>query len=193
RPRARRAPAPGIGADPRPHSDFLSDIPLAAVVAAHERSGCLATLVVIPHRKGYTPIEIDDRRRVVRFGGRDARATARPGSMLFPGYHVIEPAVLDLIPKGVPSDIVKDVYLGLAAERRLNAYVHEGHWWEFGTPREYLDGSLALIALPTETRLQIGDFDPVREIDSAAVAVGPGADLRARGLRLAGGVVLGFG
>jgi NDP-sugar pyrophosphorylase family protein len=166
------------------NSDFLSDIPLADVVASHEHSGCLATLVVIPHRKGYTPIEIDDRRRVVRFGG---------GSMLFTGYHVIEPEVLDLLPKGVPSDIVKDVYFGLAAERRLNAYVHDGHWWEFGTPREYLEGSLALIALPTETRVQIGDFDPVREIDGAAVAVGPGADLRARGLRLAGGVVLGFG
>ena len=47
------------------NSDFLADIALSKVIASHARSGCPATVVLVPHRAGYTPVAIDDRRRVV--------------------------------------------------------------------------------------------------------------------------------
>src|SRR4029434_5434733 len=143
-------------------------ISLADVVAAHRRSRCPATLVVTPHRSRYTRVRVDRATRVSAFG---------TGDHLFTGYHLIEESVLDLIPGSGPSDIVRDVYFALAAAGRLNSYVHEGSWWEFGTPDEYLEGSLGLIASPAEQRARLGDFDLVRPMDRAIVAIGPGADL----------------
>jgi len=169
------------------NSDFLADIPLSKAIASHLRSGCLATIVVAPHRAGYTPVTIDDRHRVVAFGGE------KGGRHLFTGYHLIEESVLDLIPRGAPSDIVRDVYFGLAADGRLNAYVHDGFWWEFGDPRGYLLGSIRLVALPAEKRLRLGDFDVVRPAGSAVAAIGAGVDLSARGIKLAGTLAIGMG
>jgi mannose-1-phosphate guanylyltransferase len=101
--------------------------------------------------------------------------------------------VLDLIPRGAPSDIVRDVYFGLAAEGRLNAHVHGGFWWEFGSPREYLEGSIELVGLPSEKRLGLGDFDTVRPVGGAIASVGAGADLSAPGIQLAGTLAIGMG
>jgi NDP-sugar pyrophosphorylase family protein len=169
------------------NSDFLADIPLALVLASHVRSGCDATLVLVPHRTGYTPVAVDERNRVVAFGGKSA------GGYLFSGYHLIEESVLELIPRGAPSDIVRDVYFDLAAKGRLNAYLHDGFWWEFGDPRAYLDGSTRVVALPSERRVHLGDFDVVREVGDAIAAIGPGADFGAPGIRLAGTLAIGMG
>jgi NDP-sugar pyrophosphorylase family protein len=169
------------------NSDFLADIPLAKVIASHIHSGCPATLVLAPHRAGYTRVDIDDRRRIVAFGGKTE------GRHLFTGYHLIEESILELIPREAPSDIVRDVYFDLAAKGRLNAYVHDGFWWEFGDPRSYLLGSMRVIALPAEQRVHLGDFDVVREVGGAVAAVGPGADLDAPGIALTGTLAIGMG
>jgi NDP-sugar pyrophosphorylase family protein len=169
------------------NSDFLADIPLARVLAAHRKSACPVTLVVAPHRPGFTTVEIDDRHRIVAFG----RKT--PGRHLFTGYHLIEESVLDLIPRGAPSDIVRDVYTGLCADKLLNAYVHDGFWWEFGNPRQYLEGSMRVIALPAEQRLRLGEFDVVRPVGEAVAALGAGADISATGIRLSGKLAIGMG
>jgi len=132
-------------------------------------------------------VTIDERHRVVAFGGKDA------GPYLFTGYHLIEESVLDLIPGGGPSDIVRDVYFKLAAEGRLNAHVHDGFWWEFGDPRGYLEGSMQVIALPAERRVRLGDFDVVRPVGAATAALGAGADLTAPGIELAGLLAIGMG
>jgi NDP-sugar pyrophosphorylase family protein len=134
---------------------------LAKVLVSHVRSGCPATIVVAPHRAGYTPVAVDEHFRVVAFG-RD-----HGGRHLFTGYHLIEESVLEMIPEDGPSDIVRDVYFGLVADRRLNAFVHQGFWWEFGDPRSYLEGSMRLIALAADKRLRLGDFDVVRSIGRA--------------------------
>lgn len=175
------------------NSDFVADIPLAKVVASHLRSGCPATIVVAPHRAGYTPVHVDDRSRVVAFGGKEGRAQAMPDRVLFTGYHLIEESVLDLLPPDGPSDIVRDVYFALAAEGRLNACLHDGFWWEFGEPAEYLEGSMRLIELPTDRRVRLGEFDLVRESGEALVALGAGVDLHAGGITLAGRLAIGLG
>ena len=169
------------------NSDFLADIPLSQVIASHLRSQCPATIVVAPHRAGYTRVTIDEKHRVTAFSGGDG------GRHLFTGYHLIEESVLDLIPKGGPSDIVRDVYFGLAAAGRLNAYVHDGFWWEFGDPLAYLEGSIRLIELPAERRARLGDFDVVRSFGGAMASIGPGVDLSAARIELTGTVAIGMG
>ena len=169
------------------NSDFLADIPLSMVIASHIRSGCEATIVVAPHRPGYTAVALDDRHRVVSFGGK------KGGRHLFTGYHLIEESILDRIPRNGPSDIVRDVYFGLAADGRLNAYVHDGFWCEFGDPRGYLEGSMRVIALPADQRVRLGDFDVVHPAGEAIAALGAGVDLSAPGIELAGTLAIGMG
>jgi NDP-sugar pyrophosphorylase family protein len=169
------------------NSDFLADIPLAQVVASHIRSGCPATIVLAPHRAGYTPVTINEHRRVTGFGGKTG------GGYLFTGYQLIEESVLELIPKDAPSDIVRDVYFGLAAVGRLNAYVHDGFWWEFGDPRAYLEGSMQVVALPAEHRVHLGDFDVVHRLGDALAAIGPGADVSAPAIEFVGTLAIGMG
>jgi NDP-sugar pyrophosphorylase family protein len=169
------------------NSDFLADIPLSQAIASHLRAGCPATIVLVSHRPGFTAVTIDDRHRVVAFGG------GHEGGYLFTGYHLIEESVLDMIPRGAPSDIVRDVYFGLAAQGRLNAHVHDGFWWEFGSPREYLEGSMRLVGLSAEKRMGLGDFDTVRPVGGAVAAVGAGADLSAPGIQLTGTLAIGMG
>lgn len=175
------------------NSDFLADIPLARALASHLRSGCEATLVLTRHRAGYTPVALDERGRVASFGGKEAKSQAISGSYLFTGYHLLEESVLDSIPTDRPSDIVREIYLRLAAEGRLNAHVHEGFWWEFGDPIEYLEGSMSLVTMSADKRTRLGDFDPVRPIGDSIVALGAGADLHAGGITLRGKLAIGLG
>jgi len=171
------------------NSDFLSDVDLGAVVSAHRASGCLATLVVAPSRGEYTAIEIDGA-RIVAIGGRPERARSTGVPYLFTGLHVVSDDLLARIPGDRPADIVTDVYLDLIPEGKLGAFVHDGFWWEFGSPAAYFEGSLRLLDLPASRIAAIAETDPIRDIHAARVAVGEDADFDA-GVVLVGRVALG--
>jgi NDP-sugar pyrophosphorylase family protein len=137
-------------------------------------------------------VEVDARGRVLSLAGEPRAEKGRvAGGYLFTGCHVIDEEVLDRIPPEGPSDIVRDVYRGLAEEGRLGSVVHEGFWWEFGTPALYLEGSLKLIDLPLERRVKIACHDPVQPIDRAMAAVGPGVNVDPQA-RLSGRLALGL-
>lgn len=169
------------------NSDFLADIELPKVLSAHARSGCAATLVLAPHRPGYTPVAVGAGRRVAKFGARYG------GEFLFTGYQVIEESIIDRLPVNRPSDIVRDAYVELAAAGKIGAYIHDGFWWEFGNPEQYIEGSRRLVEMPTDERLAIGDFDPVKRIGNVPAALGPGVVLHGDGIEISGFVVAGLG
>lgn len=175
------------------NSDFLADIDLAAVHSFHEKSGCPATLVVVPQKPGYTPVDLDDSGRIVAIGA-PASIPAGPGirRTTFTGCQIVEPRILERLPPQGPSDIVRDLYLGLVARGELAGYVHDGLWWEFGNPSDYLNGSLALIDMPPEQRHRLLEGDPVIDRGEARVAMGAGADCHAGGISLRGRLALGF-
>jgi NDP-sugar pyrophosphorylase family protein len=168
------------------NADFLSDVDLTALRDTHESGDRWATLALAPAREGYSKVDIDHEGRVVSLGGLPEVAPDRvAGSFLFTGCHVLDESVLDRLPATGPSNIV-DVYRDLAAEGRLGAYLHPGFWWEFGTPRFFLDGHLALLDLDEATRSEVADHDPVRMAAGCSrVAMGPGVELDA-GVELSG-------
>jgi NDP-sugar pyrophosphorylase family protein len=175
------------------NSDFLTDVPIADALEAHRRSGLPATLVLVPERPGYTPLDVDAVGRVVSIGGNPpppAGSSVFRGT--FTGLHFIEEEVLDRLPAGRPSDIVREVYRPLVAEHRLGAWIHHGHWLEFGTPREYLDGSMHLLDLPLSQLRRFAEPDPIREFPRARVAMGAGADADDPEASLRGRVALGL-
>ena len=158
------------------NSDFLADIDLTAALKAHEQSGCKATLVLAPQRAPYSVVAVDRDNRVIALAGKpsvDPEQVA--GKHLFTGCHIIDESILDRIPANGPSDIVRDLYWEMAAEGTLGAYLHRGFWWEFGSPRLYLEGSMKLIDAPAEVRRAVSaEQDCVRKLDKGIAAVGPG-------------------
>ncbi len=175
------------------NSDCLCDVDLHAALEAHRRSGCLATLILAPARPGYTRVGTDSRGRVLSFGG---EPEPEPGSVagehLFTGYHILEESAVAAIPDRAPCDIVRDVYRALCPSGGVGAYFHEGFWWEFGSPELYLEGSLRLLDYPPDRLREIsGEHDPLRRLDEAAAAVGPGAEIE-KGARFRGRVALGY-
>ncbi len=174
------------------NSDFLADIDLTEVTATHLASGSMVTLVLAPHRAGYPAIEVDASGQVLSLGGQPRVTPGKAvGRYLFTGFQLMEEEALDRIPHETPSDLVRDLYRALAAEKQVSSYIHRGFWWEFGSPADYLEGSLELLGMDPERRLQVAMTDPVERVGDASVAIGAGADCHA-GTDLRGRVALGF-
>lgn len=174
------------------NSDFLANIDIHAAIAAHLESGHAVTLVVAPARDGYTPVDVDAHGTVLSIGG---KPPVGPGgiaeSRLFTGCQILDEDLVETIPEGRTLDLVRDVYRPLVLERRIGTFLHDGFWWEFGSPHDYLEGCLKLVDLSEEERGSILVADPVQEIRGAKVSVGPGVQLH-HGVDLAGRISLGF-
>src|ERR1041385_9240011 len=69
-----------------------------------------------------------------------------PVPLMFTGIHIMEPRILDYVPRGVFSDSVTDVYTkAMANGEILAAHVASGKWRELSTLKRYLDISVELL------------------------------------------------
>jgi mannose-1-phosphate guanylyltransferase/phosphomannomutase len=125
------------------NSDTLIDVDLHAALAAHRRSGALATMVLreAPERGNFGQIEIDAQMRIVRILGQGPALDAHR-SLMFTGVQIFEPRFLEYIPPGVHACIVRDGYCkALRHQEPLYAYVAEHYWADAGTPSSYLQAN----------------------------------------------------
>jgi NDP-sugar pyrophosphorylase family protein len=123
----------------------ITDIDLAAALEAHKASGALATMVLKPNTKNekFTIVETIDS-FVTGFCGYPTSESENP--LMFTGIHILEPRVLDYIPRGVYSDIVPTFYEpALKRGEKIAAYVTDANWVELSTIQRYLDISLAMM------------------------------------------------
>ena len=103
------------------------------------------------------------RGRIVSILGRP-RAGAGTVS-LFAGVHVLDPALLERLPRGA-SDSVRDLYVPLLAEGApLFGVRMKGAWYDLGTPALYLEAQTALLA----------ERGPTRSLVDPSARVAPGA------------------
>jgi NDP-sugar pyrophosphorylase family protein len=134
---------------------IATDIDLHKALATHRRTRGLATLVLRPNptRERYSSVHVRDG-LINGFGGYPASDNAGHVSqpetsdepLMFTGIQILEPKIFDLIPRGVFSHSVTDVYVP-AIERgeRIAAHVAKGAWHELSTVRRYLETSIALM------------------------------------------------
>lgn len=127
------------------NGDTLADVDLRALAAAHEASGALVTLALVPHaRPGrYGGVRIDDEGRVTGFVPRGLDAA---GSFHFTGVQVVRAEAFEPLPPGVPASSIGGVYDELAAVRRgsVRGVVTCARFWDIGTPGDYVRTSRAL-------------------------------------------------
>lgn len=135
---------------------IITDIDIAAAVDAHKRSGAIATLVLKENhkREKFTVVECENG-TIKQFGPHATPVTEAelrdtehdiPVPLMFTGIHIAEPELLDMIPHGVFSDTVTDIYIPhIKQGGMIGAYVGEGEWHELSTIPRYLDISLAMM------------------------------------------------
>jgi len=151
---------------------LATDINLGEALETHRRAAALATLVLRPNpaRERYSTVEVRDG-LVKGFGGYPPsdNAGSAPGAaqneradshsesdggqtrgddvpLMFTGIQVLDPRVFELIPPGVFSHSVTDVYVpAIGRGEPVAAHVSGGSWYELSTVRRYLETSVALM------------------------------------------------
>lgn len=121
--------------------DFRPD--LAAVIADHERSGALATMVLAPHPEAHRlgAVELDSRGQVRRLVGRPEHVPEVLEAFMFTGVQVLSPSAL----RDMPSEgcIIRTAYRKwINGDALVRGAVSAAPFSDLGTLPAYLDGHL---------------------------------------------------
>lgn len=185
--------------------DALTDVDLREVVAFHKEKGALATLALtrVEDTRRYGVVDLDAEQNIVGFQEKpDPRDAV--SDLANTGIYVLEPEVLDYVPRDAFFDFAEDVFPQLLeAGEKLAGYEGDFYWSDVGTLEAYraaqqdvLSGQVRL-RIPGEQRgegLWIGQdtsLDPTVALEgqiviSQDVVVG-------RGVTLSGDLTVGMG
>jgi mannose-1-phosphate guanylyltransferase len=169
------------------NGDSLRDADLVELVRFHRETGAKATILL-------TPVADPSRYGLVRLApdGRVSTFLEKPRpeeidtNLINAGLYVLEPEVLERIPRGRAVSIERDVFPRLADEGSVYGLALDGYWLDVGTPDAYLQAHRDVLerSFSTETGDALGpDFMLVHEtarVHEGArlvppVYVGPGA------------------
>ena len=121
------------------NADSLLELPLREVVAFHQARGGVATMVLRPDPDAarYGVVELDADDRVRRIVGLPADVVPAAGwrALMFPGVHVLEPAVFRAMDPGTAFSITRVTYPRLLATGApVFGYVTGARWLTIDTP-----------------------------------------------------------
>jgi mannose-1-phosphate guanylyltransferase / phosphomannomutase len=160
--------------------DALTDIDLSELIAAHERSGAVATIAL---QRVSNPLEFG----VVVAGedGRISRFLEKPSwgevfsDTINTGIYVLEPEVFEYMEAGKNYDFSKDIFRFMLRDgRALYGHVTGGYWSDIGNLQQYMQANYD--ALRGAVRLEIPGVEIRPGIwigENARIA--PDADLHA--------------
>ena len=132
------------------NGDVLTDLDVGRLVAFHRErraQGALGTISLTPVEDpsafGVVPTDADG--RVTAFIEKPRRELA-PTNLINAGTYVLEPEVLELVPKGARVSIERETFPTLVASGRLYAVASDAYWLDTGTPAQYLRAVLDLVS-----------------------------------------------
>lgn len=159
------------------NGDVLTDLDLKTMIRQHKEKQAIATIFLMPVKDAsmYGVVETADDGRVQRFleKPKPEETTCRN---INAGAYVLEPSVLDLIPKGENHSFEYDLFPKLL-EKGEPFFAHippRTYWMDIGTPARYLQAHHDLLANRV-TRIHMkdrrGDFDSAThsEIDDLSI------------------------
>jgi NDP-sugar pyrophosphorylase family protein len=111
------------------NGDELLDVDFRALLAAHERTGGAATIVVAQVRSPFGVVELNDDGRVTGF-----REAPLLENWVNSGVYVLGPEALERLPDR--GDHETSTFPELAAEGKLCGFRHDGVWLTVNTPKD---------------------------------------------------------
>jgi mannose-1-phosphate guanylyltransferase len=154
------------------NGDILTDLDLGAQLAAHERTGAVATLalVAVKDPSGYGLVRCERDGAVAAFVEKPSE-TGAGEQLVSAGAYVLERSVLELIAPSRAVSIEREVWPVLVGAG-LYGYRASGYWLDIGTPARYLQGSFDIItgvvATDGASRRQAPSIGAGCEIDPSA-------------------------
>lgn len=164
------------------NGDTVLRFPFASALAFHRDHRALATLVLLPDPwRRYTPVWTDGEGRITGFGD-EAGDGIRSG--FYTGCQIAEPELLSRIPAKGASCIIRETYTPLIREKApVFGYHTTGTFLEFGSPADYLRGTLELLREGPGRK-------PDRSVTAGSVAIVPPVHI-APGARIGSGARIG--
>jgi len=133
------------------NGDILTDLDLSKMVQAHtDRKGQITiALARIQDPTKYGLVAMDPNGAIQSFIEKPKDGTfAGSANTINAGIYILEPAALDLIPKGVNSSFEYDVFpKALEQGLAFSGYVLDDNYWQdIGTPQSYLSAHLDILS-----------------------------------------------
>lgn len=128
--------------------DALTDFDLQAAFRYHEQKGSKATLVLtrVPNPLEFGVVVTNEDGAVQRFLEKPTWGEVFSDTVNT-GIYILEPEVLDLIPKGEAWDFSQDLFpLMLKQGMPLFGYVADGYWCDVGTLEKYQEANLDMLS-----------------------------------------------
>jgi NDP-sugar pyrophosphorylase family protein len=132
------------------NGDTLTNLDLRSLLVRHRESGALVTMALIenPSPQKYGGVLVSRDGWVTGFA---SRSRPQPGASTEASYHFIgvqaaKASAFARLEDGVPSESVNALYPELIAENphSIAAHVSDASFLDIGTPRDYLETSLAM-------------------------------------------------
>lgn len=118
------------------NGDVLTDIDLEEALRFHSASGAVATLVLHSHPL-FSQILLDEQGIV-----RDISSGPLPERLAFTGIHLLEPGLLEWVPREGFADIVTCYRRMIAGGEKVAGYISRGRYWrDIGTIESYLEAN----------------------------------------------------
>ncbi len=118
------------------NADELKNIDLNEMYLFHKENSALASIALTtvsdPSQYGVAKLTGS---KILEFIEKPSAGTA-PSNLINAGLYILEPAVLDIVPKGV-SSIERDVFPKIAGDGKLFGFPFSGQWFDTGTLERY--------------------------------------------------------
>jgi mannose-1-phosphate guanylyltransferase len=164
------------------NGDILTDLDLDALGEDHRASGAAGTIALTPvdDPSAYGLVRLEDDGRVEAFVEKPSPDQLRPGEpfRINAGTYLLEPEVLERIPRGRACSIEREIFPPLAEAGRLHGFPSAAYWRDIGTPASYLQANVDVLAgvLRTESPTGPRYLGPGAEVEEGA-EVGDGSCL----------------
>ena len=163
--------------------DALTDLDLGALLADHERTGAMASIVL---QRVSNPLEFgvvitDERSRITRFLEKPSWGEIFSDT-INSGIYVLQPGVLDYMEAGKAYDFSRDIFPRMLHEGKLlSGFIASDYWTDIGNLQQYqlanydaLGGRLTLEIPGTEIHpgVWVGDgcrIDPSAQLEAPVV------------------------
>ncbi len=120
------------------NGDTLTDVSLGGIAAAHDASGALVTLALVPNREflRYGGVRVDAENHVTGFV---RRGPAAEGSYHYIGVQVVDGRVFDGVAAGEAANSIGGIYDALIAAQpgSVRAVISDAAFFDVGTPADY--------------------------------------------------------
>ncbi len=168
------------------NGDVLTDLDLRALCDEHARTGAAATIALTPvedpSRYGVVPLHDDG--RVEAFIEKPDPGTA-PSNWINAGTYVLEPEVLESVPRDQKTSIERKVFPALVERGVLFGMHSDAYWIDAGTPVAYLQANLDY--LNGLRSVEVDAIDPTALVDDSAEV---SDSIVGRGSRIESGAVV---